>query len=403
MKNYAAQIGPAVAMGHSGAFVEVGARQVLDDSRPQSRPRGAVKSFRSLCYDAVVIGAGFFGIETALELKRIGFRQILLAEREAGIMRRASYVNQARVHNGYHYPRSLATAERSRANFDAFVTDYADAVTPCMESIYAVARGSRVNGAQFETFCRMLGVPCDAAPRRVTDLFDSAFIESVFVTRELTFNANQLATRLEAELATAGIELRSRAEAQVLGGDPDGVDVAVGGTIHRTAYVFNCTYADIEFAGVRLQTGIKKELAEMVLIVPPPELRNRGVTVMDGPFFSCMPFPAAGFHSLSHVRHTPHESYNEVTRRPLAPVRSNRVAIMRDSQRYMPCLSRAQVAGSVFDVKAILIRNEHDDGRPILIERSETLPRVLSILGAKIDNIYEVREYLRAQDWSVVD
>jgi glycine/D-amino acid oxidase-like deaminating enzyme len=403
IKHYTVQSGLLAAMGNSGALAGFGAEQVLDGSSGQPRPRGGTQTFRSTCYDAVVIGAGFFGIETALELKRIGFRQILLAEREAGIMRRASYVNQARVHNGYHYPRSLATAERSRANFEAFVMDYADAVMPGMESIYAIARGSRVNGAQFETFCRMLSVRCDAAPRKVTDLFDRALIESAFVTRELTFNANQLATRLEAELAAAGIELRLRAEARILGGDPDGVDVTVGGAAHRAAYVFNCTYADIEFAGVRLQTSIKKELAEMVLIAPPRELRNRGVTVMDGPFFSCMPFPAAGLHSLSHVRHTPHESYDAVTRRMLAAVRSNRMAIMRDSQRYMPCLSRAQVVGSVFDVKAILIRNEHDDGRPILIERSKAVPRILSILGAKIDNIYEVREFLRAQDWSVVD
>ena len=196
--------------------------------------------------------------------------------------------------------------------------------------------------------------------------------------------------------------MRLQTEAKILGKVADGVEVAVEGVPHHAAYVFNCTYAEIEFAGIPLRTGVKKELTEMVLIVPPPELENRGVTVMDGPFFSTMPFPAAKLHSLSHVRYTPHESSETTVQEELTPRKSNRAAILRDSQRYLPCLARAHVVGSMFDVKATLIRNEDDDGRPILIERSVAMPRVLSVLGAKIDNIYEVRNYLRAQEWSTI-
>src|SRR5258707_13702108 len=67
--------------------------------------------------DAVVIGGGFFGCETALELKRLGFSQILLVEREAGLLRRASFVNQARVPNGLPYPRGPRRGRRSRKSF----------------------------------------------------------------------------------------------------------------------------------------------------------------------------------------------------------------------------------------------------------------------------------------------
>jgi acetolactate synthase regulatory subunit len=73
--------------------------------------------------------------------------------------------------------------------------------------------------------------------------------------------------------------------------------------------------------------------------------------------------------------------------------------MLRDSARYVPSLSGAQVVRSIFEVKAVLVRTEASDARPILIERSEESPRVLSILGAKIDNIYDVREFLANQDW----
>lgn len=355
--------------------------------------------WRGWSCDALIIGAGFYGTEIALELKRLGFERVLVVEREQGILRRASYVNQARVHNGYHYPRSIATAERSRANFDTFVADYAHAVHSRMESVYAIARNSRVSATQFEAFCHTIGAPCRVAPPRIANLFDSALIEAAFLTRELAFDPVSLAATLERQLAQARIEVRLGTDAAILGADDGGVDVQVGSGVERAAYVFNCTYADIEFTGVPLRTRVKKELTEIVLIEPLPDLDNLGVTVMDGPFFSTTPFPAAGLQSLTHVRYTPHEASTAQTREPLVPIKSNREAMLRDSQRYLPCLSRARVVRSIFDIKAILIRNEDDDGRPILIEQSLVTPRIYSVLGSKIDNIYDVRNFLRAQNW----
>lgn len=351
-------------------------------------------------YDALIIGGGFYGAEIALEMRRMGFRRVVVVEREKGILRRASYVNQARVHNGYHYPRSLGTAERSRINFEAFVADYAPAVLHEMEAIYAIAAGSRVNAAQFETFCRVIGATCRPAPQRIHALFEPGMIEEAFLTRELAFDSSRLAGRLMRQMEDAGVELRLGQTAGIVDWDDREVRVQVGDRLERAAQVFNCTYADLEFVGAPLMTGLKREMAEMLLIEPPPDLRGVGITVMDGPFFSTMPFPAAGLHSLSHVSFTPHESATAKDGPGMRPRRSNRDAILRDSQRFLPCLSQARVRHSIFEVKAILIRNEDDDGRPILIERNPKAPRILSVLGAKIDNIYDVRAYLRAQEWS---
>ena len=49
----------------------------------------------------------------------------------------------------------------------------------------------------------------------------------------------------------------------------------------------------------------------MALMQAPDVLKEIGVTVMDGPFFSMMPFPARGLHTLSHVRYTPHFSWKD--------------------------------------------------------------------------------------------
>ena len=58
--------------------------------------------------DVMVVGGGFYGCALALHLRR-SFERVVIVEREDGLLRRASYNNQARLHNGYHYPRSFRT------------------------------------------------------------------------------------------------------------------------------------------------------------------------------------------------------------------------------------------------------------------------------------------------------
>ena len=353
--------------------------------------------FHAPTLDAVVIGAGFFGCEVALELRRLGLSRVVVLEREAGLMRRASYVNQARVHNGYHYPRAITTARRSRENFERFLAEYRYAVGESLTKLYAVARTSRVNAVQFDAFCRRIGAPCREGTVAQRRLFDEALIDTVFLTRELTFDAAAIAGAMARQLDAAGVEVRFGCPARIAGdsGAEGALAVEVPGGRLRARWVFNCTYANLEFVGAPLRTGIKKELAELVLITPPSALQGIGVTVMDGPFFSTLPFPARQAYSLSHVRHTPHRAAAPGEPLPGAPTRSNAAAILRDSARYLPCLSEAETLGSLFEIKAILVRNEGDDGRPILVERGLEQPRIVSVLGGKIDNVYDVRMALR--------
>ena len=169
-------------------------------------------------------------------------------------------------------------------------------------------------------------------------------------------------------------------------------------------YAFNITYSQINSVLAKAElppAQLKHEIAEIALVEPPEELSEAAVTVMDGPFFSCMPYPAANLYSLTHVRYTPHDSWQaphgggHQTRDPYAYFSAQdpetRYAFMlRDARRYMPCLEGARYRRSLFDVKTVLIKNEQDDGRPILYHQNPSDSRVISILGGKIDNIYDL-------------
>lgn len=360
--------------------------------------------------DAVIIGGGFYGASIAIYLaKQRGLKRIVLVERESALLTRASYNNQARIHNGYHYPRSFTTAYRSRINLPRFVKDWPDAVTQDFTKLYAIAkRNSKVTAKQFVRFCKEIGAKVEPVDQVMRKLFEPHLIEDVFLVEEYAFDSSKLANWAERELKECGVEIRLRARVTAISKGQDALKVMIRAQDEIESelvsrYVFNCTYSGLnQFNGDFLSTTtqLKQEITEMALIQAPPALAGLGITVMDGPFFSMMPFPARGLHTLSHVRYTPHIHWND--QRGIDPYqrlydyeRITRVdRMIRDVARYLPAVHDAKYVESLFEVKTILVKNEGDDGRPILYEKHLELPGCYSVLGGKIDNIYDVLERL---------
>ncbi len=361
--------------------------------------------------DAIIIGGGFYGAAIAIYLaKQRGFKRIVLVERERELLTRASYNNQARVHNGYHYPRSFTTAYRSRVNLPNFVRDWPDAVKQDFTKLYAITRrNSKVTAKQFVRFCRDIGARIQPADQALRALFEPRLIEDVFLVEEHVFDATKLASWAERELKECDVKICFGTRVTAISNGSNGtLCVAVqpdhdAEELISCRYVFNCTYSGLnqfkgDFPGIR--AGLKQEITEMALMQVPQALQDLGITVMDGPFFSIMPFPARGLHTLSHVRYTPHLHWND--QQGIDPYQkleqyeqATRVdRMVRDVGRYLPAVLDAKYVDSLFEVKTVLVKNEGDDGRPILFEKHLGLPGCYSVLGGKIDNVYDVLEKL---------
>jgi glycine/D-amino acid oxidase-like deaminating enzyme len=361
-------------------------------------------------YDTTVVGGGFYGCMMAVDRARAGER-VLLVERGDDLLGEASYANQARVHQGYHYPRSFVTAVRSRESFERFVADFPAAIDRSFEKYYAVGRElSKVTAGYFETFCRRIGAPIDIAPRRIRELFSEDLVEQVFLTREYAFNAVRLRDECRARLRDARVEVETGSEALVASraGTSDGITLSVrrGADVESvsTGRLLHCAYSQIngllERSALPL-VPLKHEIAELALVEPPPVLRPLGITLMCGPFFSCMPFPARGLHSLSHVRYTPHLSWKETPGEPRPPApslerESNFSLMVRDGRRYLPSLADCRHVESLFAVKTVLPVSEADDSRPILFKRDWGLRGLHVVMGSKIDNVYDALDEIRA-------
>lgn len=359
--------------------------------------------------DYLVIGGGFYGAALALFLRSVSDR-VALVEAEDRLMDRASRVNQARIHTGFHYPRNALTAVKSMVLRQRFAQDFRDAVVDDFQMLYAIARyRSKVSAHRFYRMFRDMGAPIEPARATEAALFDPVMIEAVFACEEHAFDADALRARMETGLARAHVALHlgRRVERIEDRGDRVLAHLSDGQTL-RARFVFNVTYCGLnrvlDAAGLPL-APLKYEMAELALVTPPPELQGLGITVMDGPFFSVMPAPGTGLYSLTHVRYTPHGSWTEGVPAVPVPAESRARHMITDARRYLPCLATARWQRSLYEAKTVLLKNEQDDGRPILFQRLPAGSRVISVMGGKIDNIYDLFDLMRATgaEWRGAD
>lgn len=358
--------------------------------------------------NVVIAGGGFFGCTIALMLQRRGMKP-LVVEAEPELLTRASRVNQARVHGGYHYPRSLMTAYRSRHNYERFREVYREAIVDRFTKIYGVSRSfSKVTAQQFSVFMDRIGAPLKPAPESVEKLFDDRLTESVWIAEECAFDCSLLRERCRRDLEQAGIPVRMSTRVSGAHRQADGTVVAQlsDGSEHEVSLIVNATYSGLNLftQGAQLPViPLKHELAEMALVRLPESLSGLSVTMMCGPFFSFMPYPSMGLTTLSHVRYTPHLQWFEKSggdikdpyeRYAQLPKISNYPYMVTDAARYIPALSNAEYVDSLWEVKTLLPQTEVDDGRPILFRRDPIMPEVIHVMGGKIDNIFDVEDEL---------
>lgn len=190
------------------------------------------------------------------------------------------------------------------------------------------------------------------------------------------------------------------------------------GVCVSTNFLLNATYAStnqiLDLLGYE-KFKIKYELCEIILCNPNDKLKEYGFTVMDGPFFSIMPFGKTKYHSLTSVTFTPHSTcYKELPDFSCQRKSNNYcspghlgncnfcVAKPESSFAYMNNLAHKylreeygyEYVDSLFSMKPILMSSEIDDSRPTVVKVYSEYPRCAGVLSGKINTVYDLDEVL---------
>lgn len=368
-------------------------------------------------YDSIIIGAGLYGLYAADLLAQKG-KSVCVLEYDETAFSRATYVNQARVHMGYHYPRSYATAIKSAKYFNRFVEDYHFSIFQEFKKIYATsANFSWTNANQFEKFCEVTNIRCE---RTSTDkYFNQNMCDGAFETTEYTYDAMILRDYFLSKLEKYNhVKICYNVRIKEIIKDEETYKFDLGDEVVETAFVLNATYAStnqVLTLAKYTPFKIKYELCEIILCKVSENIKNIGITVMDGPFFSLMPFGQTGYHSLTSVTFTPHEvSYDTMptfscqkksegyctpeklgncNQCPAKP-KSAWIYMSSMAKKYLCSDIEIEYVDSLFSMKPILIASEIDDSRPTIIRQDSERPYFFSVFSGKINTIYDLDEVL---------
>lgn len=397
-------------------------------------------------FDRIIIGAGLYGLYAAAFCADRGQR-VLVLEYDSAPFQRATYINQARVHMGYHYPRSLTTAVKSAGYFRRFTEDFGFCIHDKFEQVYATSdKFSWTNAKQFQEFCRAAGIKCEEVA--ASKYFKAGMCDGAFLTEEYTYDAKILQKYYEDRLCgNSAVTMVFQARIDIIIKSREAYEICLAdGRSYEAPFVLNATYASVNqiiskveeasekeaasekkagdkaferegesgFAGEMF--SIKYELCEIILCKPSEQLRDTGITVMDGPFFSIMPFGKTGLHSLTAVTFTPHitsydskpsftcqegvgelcspESLGNCNNCPHKP-KSAWPYMSHLADKYMKPEYAYTYVESLYSMKPILKSSEVDDSRPTAIRVMSRKPAFVSVLSGKINTVYDLDAYLQ--------
>jgi hypothetical protein len=372
-------------------------------------------------YDYLVVGGGIFGVYAALYLSRRNYK-VCLIEQEEELMTKASIVNQARLHGGYHYPRSVATARIADDYKERFTQDHKQFINRSFKQYYAIDKYSSFTDAgQFERFCNFLSIKCE--PVKEQGLFDFTRIQELYLTEEHSFDplliAQYYKELLKAE-KNITLKLNSRVlEAENVNGRWKVMVLDKKGNTRswmKACAAINATYSGTNTVNVLF--GINKmrlmhEICELAFISS-SHSQEIGLTVMDGSFCSIMPYGLSGLLCLSSVVYTVHsvsygdepafacQSINTECRPDHVAIcdsckarpRTNQYKMIRQMGRYFKTSIKLDYLFSMYTIKSKLQASYIDDGRPTVISKLHGDPDYYGIFAGKINSIYEIERVL---------
>src|SRR3989344_4267800 len=369
--------------------------------------------------DCIIIGAGIFGLYAAsLLVKRS--QKVAIIDKSIRPFSRASAINQARIHNGYHYPRSYDTAEKVADYYKRFVRDFDFAINNSFKQIYAIASsGSKTPAQDFINFCEKVNIPLEEVSSDW--YFKRGTAEAVFLTQECSFDFAKIRDFLMNKTNTSA-NCYYGTNIQFVEKRNSSYEVVLENNVHLLApLVINASYAGINEVIDKFDQqffNLKYELCEMALCEVSREFKNLGITIMDGAFFSITPFGNSNLHVLTSVGHTPHDvSYDKIpnfknnAEQSICEMHGVSKCIVcsqnlnsawdkmhKLSQSFLKPDFRIKHKYSKFEIKAILTASENNDSRPTIIKYHTTNPTFISVLSGKISTIYDLEKICERSD-----
>ena len=228
-----------------------------------------------------ILGAGFYGCHLAVVLHKAG-HEVVVFESATDIFTGASGSIPARIHLGFHYPRSLETRRSCQKHVPEFMQIYGEFTNAVDKNVYAIAADSSlVDFQQYARSMRTDNLTCISIPPKSLGLQN---VEGALLTDERHIVTDDVKKFFKNYLETFGLILYSQVTSII---DSPAYDLTI----------------DATFCANNRASVDRYEPCVVGLLKGPTDI---AVTIMDGPFGSVYPWnEGKGLCSMSSAKWTP--------------------------------------------------------------------------------------------------
>lgn len=331
-----------------------------------------------------VIGGGIYGTTISLELSKN--YSVDLFEKGKDILQAASGINQFRVHRGYHYPRSPETVISAIKSEKEFCNRFPQAIINNEEKYYAISKKkSLTSGNAFINFLQKYKLEYELSD---LNLLNKDNIELCVKVKEKSVNPFILHDLLWKQLRNSNVNvfLNTKATKEIF---------------NKYDFVVICTYSNLnELLPSQMQNEYQFELCEKIVLDLPSEFENKGIVVMDGPFFCIDSYSTTGSFIMGNVVHAIHKS--NIGKLPIfdskykkylnsgiikKPFKTNYKLFIQSAIKFIPLMEKAKYIGSMFTFRCVQPYKESTDERLHSIKIINR--KLLTVFSSKIANSVE--------------
>ena len=344
-----------------------------------------------------VIGCGIFGAEIALKLSNFD-HEIQIFEKESQCLLGASLNNQNRLHKGFHYPRDLNTAQQCIKGFDRFVSEYPDCIENKFDNLYFISsRDSQTTPDKFIDFCNSLNdfkeiIDIQSLPVSVRNT------ELAVLTEEAVYDCKILRTIILQKLKNSNVEIFNNIFVDDIAYDSSNNFQLFSNENNLGVFdfVINCTYANINSLTKKLGHKILTNQYEYTFTpIIDLDIEKIGITIMDGPFTTLLPYGKSNKYLLYHVDHSVIARKNSKEIDPSwlmsngSPMSGLDVnyqynKIINAASEFMPFLDEALLSGYLSGPRMVKAKVDSTDERPSNISYYEN--GYCTVFSGKIDH-----------------
>lgn len=346
--------------------------------------------------NVAVIGGGIFGAEAALRARSLGL-SVKIYEAKHDILCGASKNNQNRLHLGFHYPRDLDTGKQSIRGFKAFQEKYQESIQDNFLNAYFIANlNSLTSPESYLAFCKELGVPFEQISSKDFPV-DICGADTGILCNEVVYDCQILKELVWKRLRDQKIDvvlgtrvtkvIRHNQYYQIEGSDDSNL---------IADFIVNASYADINRITKQLGYSITENLYEYT-VVPIIKLAfpKIGITIMDGPFMTLLPYGKTDSFLLYNVVQSVVASQvaelipSAWLLPETAPFQNlDKEVFFRQiverCSKYLPILKSAELVGFLEGPRMVQARRDDSDARPSIVQ--EYNGTYISIYAGKIDH-----------------